>query len=240
MKIIFDSVFCEYSNICLVKNLEGKFNLAYCENLKSKNFVFDENKAKILFADWFDKIKYMTFVDAAQNENDFALTLENGTWCLVNITGHIFYMKKLEFVSDFKVCHANASCFDYSPIKYNESDLRHKELALVSYNGFFNYMDKDGNFISKEWFNFVGSFTIEGWARVKRGNNKWNYINILGKLKDEKKWFDFCGDYLHGYAFVSLKSENYFIDSSTDCKYKLENMRTIFPDDVIFHIVGLA
>jgi len=230
----FISVVNKETKVCCVKNQEGKFNLAYCDNLNEKNFVFDENKAILSFNYWFDKINYNP-----KENNDFVIGFHNKKWYFINTIGHVIVIECIDIITPFKVCHANASCFNYSPINYAESNLRHKEIAVVKCRNVFNYITKDGELISKKWFDIACEFSIEGWARIKL-DGKWNYINILGALKDENKWFDFCRDFLYGYAFVSMKSENYFIDSSTDCKYNLENMRTIFPDDVILHIIGFS
>ena len=64
----------------------------------------------------------------------------------------------------------------------------------------WNFIDKNGNYLSEKWFNCIGDF-YDGFAKVKRKDNKWNFIDTNGKLL-AKQWFEWI-DYFHdGFARV--------------------------------------
>ena len=48
-------------------------------------------------------------------------------------------------------------------------------------DGKYNYIDRQGNILSKEWFECVGEF-YEGFARVQRTNGEWAKIDKNGKI----------------------------------------------------------
>ena len=72
----------------------------------------------------------------------------------------------------------------------------------------WNFIDKDGQYLSKRWYDFCGYF-YDVYAKVRLGN-KWNFIG-----KDDqylsKTWFDWCGDFHGGYANVELGDKWNFI-----------------------------
>ena len=68
-------------------------------------------------------------------------------------------------------------------------------------DGLWNLIDKQGNILSNEWFNYLGDF-YEGFAIVQRSDTYlWNFIDKNGNyLSDE--WFDWVGSFYEGFAIV--------------------------------------
>ena len=78
-------------------------------------------------------------------------------------------------------------------------------------NGEWNFIDKQGNYLSDEWFDWAFDFH-DGFARVRRGDNLYNFINKDGKILSEK-WFNYLGDFRDGFAIVQRSDKKYnFID----------------------------
>ena len=82
--------------------------------------------------------------------------------------------------------------------------------ARVKLNGKCNYINTDGQFLSKEWFDRAYDFH-EGLAIV-RINGKWNFINTEGQLLS-KQWFDGAYDFHEGFAKVYLNGKWNFINT---------------------------
>ena len=59
-------------------------------------------------------------------------------------------------------------------------------------------------------YDFVGNF-YKGYATVKL-NNKYNFIDVQGKLVSPNQWFDDVGNFYNGYATVELNNKYNFID----------------------------
>ena len=64
----------------------------------------------------------------------------------------------------------------------------------------YNYIDKNGNFLSNEWFKLLGDFD-NGLALIQRGDTLWNFIDKNGKLLSNE-WFDWADDFNDGLARV--------------------------------------
>ena len=64
----------------------------------------------------------------------------------------------------------------------------------------WNFIDANGNFLSKKWFMYVRNF-IDGFAAVERTNGEYNFINKQGKLLSEQ-WFNWVDDFNEGFAVV--------------------------------------
>ena len=60
-------------------------------------------------------------------------------------------------------------------------------IAVVRLNGKWNLIDVNGNFLSKQWFDYISYFE-NGLAKVKL-NHKWNFIDVNGNFLSEQ-WFD--------------------------------------------------
>ena len=75
-------------------------------------------------------------------------------------------------------------------------------------DGLWNFIDKDGNYLSDEWFDWVDYFQ-DGFARVQRTNDKWNFIDKNGNyLSDE--WFELVGDFREGFARVQRTNDRLY------------------------------
>ena len=73
------------------------------------------------------------------------------------------------------------------------------------------YNNIDPLFLPYIKYDFVGNL-YNGYAKV-RFNDKWNFIDIQGKLVSPKLWFDSVGIFTNGYAWVKLNSKFNFIDT---------------------------
>ena len=82
--------------------------------------------------------------------------------------------------------------------------------ARVELNDKWNYINTDGQFLSKVWFDRAQDFH-EGLAIV-RINGKWNFINTEGQLLS-KQWFDATGNFMDGFAKVYLNGKWNFINT---------------------------
>ena len=75
----------------------------------------------------------------------------------------------------------------------------------------FNFIDKEGNYLSDEWFDRVYDFH-EGFARVQREDGLWNFIGKKGKYLSEQ-WFRYIYNFHEDFAIVKRKDILYnFID----------------------------
>ena len=73
------------------------------------------------------------------------------------------------------------------------------------------YNNIDPLFLPYIKYDFVGNL-YNGYAKV-RFNDKWNFIDIQGKLVSPNQWFDGIGIFTNGYAWVKLNSKFNFIDT---------------------------
>ena len=64
----------------------------------------------------------------------------------------------------------------------------------------YNFINKQGELLSEQWFNWVGIFH-KGFARVRREDNLYNFITKQGKILSEK-WFECVGEFYEGFAIV--------------------------------------
>ena len=75
----------------------------------------------------------------------------------------------------------------------------------------WNFIDKEGNILSDEWFEWVDDF-YEGFARVKRGDELYNFIDKEGNYLFNE-WFKWLNNFHEGFASVQRGDELYnFID----------------------------
>ena len=71
----------------------------------------------------------------------------------------------------------------------------------------WNLIDKDGKYLSDEWFELVDYFN-NGFAVVHRSSGKYNFIDKNGNyLSDE--WFDWAGKFFDGFAVVRREDNLY-------------------------------
>ena len=86
--------------------------------------------------------------------------------------------------------------------------------ARVELNKKYNFIDVNGNLLSKQWFDNIYGFE-NGFARVEL-NNKWNLIDVNGNFISEH-WFDGIGYFENGFVKVKLNNKWNFID--TNCNF---------------------
>ena len=95
-------------------------------------------------------------------------------------------------------------------LKFDWMDDFYDGFAAVKLNGKWNFINKEGQFLSHEWFNSVWSFN-ERFAEVLL-NGKWNFINTNGQFLSQQ-WFDYAGIFKKGFAEVNLNGKYYFINT---------------------------
>lgn len=83
-------------------------------------------------------------------------------------------------------------------IKYtNENGL----IKVQNLDGLWNFMNMDGEFISKRWYKQVKEF-VNGFSIVRNKDDKWNYMNTDGELV-MNKWMSDVENFNHnGFAII--------------------------------------
>ena len=83
-------------------------------------------------------------------------------------------------------------------------------IAQVKINNKWNFIDVNGNLLSKQWFDYISYFE-NGFAKVML-NNKYNFIDVNCKLVSQQ-WFDYVYNFNeNGIAIVELNNKCNFID----------------------------
>lgn len=95
-----------------------------------------------------------------------------------------------------------------------------KGFAGVKLNGKYNFINTEGELLSKQWFDDMGHFK-DGFAKAQL-NDKWNFINTEGQILS-KQWFDNVTSFNDGFAEVFLNDKWGKID--TDGNFTLEESR---------------
>ena len=67
-------------------------------------------------------------------------------------------------------------------------------------DGLYNFINKKGNYLSNEWFNYLGDFH-EGFASVQRGDKLYNFIDKQGNYISNE-WFNYVFYFREGFAVV--------------------------------------
>ena len=94
-------------------------------------------------------------------------------------------------------------------------------------NGEYNFINKNGKFLSNEWFKWSDDFH-DGFARVQRANGEYNFIDKNGNYLFDK-WFYWLGNFQEGFARVARTNGEWnFIDKDgnylfNEWFYYLEN-----------------
>ena len=87
-------------------------------------------------------------------------------------------------------------------------------LAVVQRgNKLYNFINKQGNIIFNEWFDWVGIFH-DGLAQVRRGDKLYNFIDTKGRILSEQ-WFSDAYSFNDGFAKVKRTNGEWnFIDKT--------------------------
>ena len=97
-----------------------------------------------------------------------------------------------------------------SPRSVFDCHIKFREgFATVKFNGRWNYIDEQYNFLSSQWFDSCWSFH-EGFGAVEL-NHKNNFIDMQGNILS-RQWFDECNNFYDGFAAVELNDEWNYID----------------------------
>lgn len=95
-------------------------------------------------------------------------------------------------------------------------------VAVVAKNDKFNYINKEGKFLSEDWFDYVHDF-IDGFGIVEL-NGKYNYINEKGEYIS-KYWFYYAFSFENGVAIVKNEGKYNIINQNG------EYIRKVWFDD---------
>ena len=74
-------------------------------------------------------------------------------------------------------------------------------------NGDWNFVNKQGNYLSDEWFNYVDDF-YDGFTIVQRTNGEYNFINKKGKILSNE-WFMRVSYFQDGFARVKRTNDEW-------------------------------
>ena len=74
-------------------------------------------------------------------------------------------------------------------------------------DGLYTFIDKQGNYLSKEWFEWVDNFK-EGFARLQRSDGQYNFIDKEGKILSDE-WFNLVDNFQEGFAVVQRGDKKY-------------------------------
>ena len=85
----------------------------------------------------------------------------------------------------------------------------HEGFAIVELNGRYNFIDKQDNILSSQWFDWCTDFH-EGFAIVEL-NGRYNFIDKQDNILSSQ-WFDLCSNFNEGLARVRLNNRYNFID----------------------------
>ena len=77
-----------------------------------------------------------------------------------------------------------------------------------------NFIDKQCNYLSEQWFGWCDDFN-DGFAAVEL-NGRMNSIDKQGNYLSDQ-WFDYCWNFYEGFAKVRLNGKYNFIDKQ--CNY---------------------
>src|SRR5574344_1876110 len=80
--------------------------------------------------------------------------------------------------------------------------------ARIKLGNKYNFIDKEGNYLSKQWFDYASTFH-DGFAKVKL-NVKYNYINKHCNYLS-KQWFDYADNFANGFAVIQLNKKYNFL-----------------------------
>lgn len=98
----------------------------------------------------------------------------------------------------------------FSLLCFDEAKIFQEGFAAVKKKGKWNFITKEGKYISHNWFEHVLLFQ-EGFAAIKH-NGKWNFINFEGELISQK-WWDEVESFSQGRAAVKKNGKWNFINS---------------------------
>ena len=71
----------------------------------------------------------------------------------------------------------------------------------------YNFIDKQGNYLSKEWFMWLDDFK-DGFAKVQRRDGLWNLIDKDGQILSNE-WFNWVDNFHDGLARVQRTNDEY-------------------------------
>ena len=178
-------------------NATIKEGLAIAKRISDNKYNFITEDGKLLSKQWFFWIDYFHEGFAIVRREDY---LNN----FIDKQGKLLSEEWFAWVNDFKDGFAevkrtngewaeidtNGKISERVTIKIEIAmkTTRKEKLAIVKSGDFeYNYINKDGKLLLKEWFRYLSSF-YNGFAVVKRANCEWNFIDKQGKIISNE-WF---------------------------------------------------
>jgi hypothetical protein len=170
-------------------------------------------------------------------------------WNLMNIKQKEFCIEKLGYGGFYELLKNSSNKDklkqDYKTIK--GKDFIEYQLVSDYYEGFarvrlsddtFNFIDKEGNLLSKQNFKYVDKFE-EGFAEVELSDGTYNFIDEQGNLLSKQN-FKRVGYFHEGFAKVKLSDDSYnFIDTKGNLLSK-QNFKYAYSFNEGFAIVKFS
>ena len=137
------------------------------------------------------------------------------SWCTASSDSYYFnmYTKEGPLYVNIRKSDGAKFQFHFPSKQFMDSDNKKIKLENIGLSKglieFYNNIDP--LFLPYIKYDFIGNL-YNGYAKV-RFNDKWNFIDIQGKLVSPNQWFDSVGIFTNGYAWVKLNSKFNFIDT---------------------------
>ena len=96
-------------------------------------------------------------------------------------------------------------------VKEKPKNEKTMQFQLIEKDNKYNFQDKKGNILSKEWFTYAWDFS-EGFAMVRRGG-LYNFIDESGNYISDQ-WFDGAWAFCQGYARIEYKGLYNYINTN--------------------------
>ena len=137
------------------------------------------------------------------------------SWCTASSDDRYFNMYTKEGPLYVNIRKSDGAKFQFHFPTRQFMDSKDKKIKLKNIGlskgliEFYNNIDP--LFLPYIKYDFVGNL-YNGYAKV-RFNDKWNFIDIQGKLVSPNQWFDSVGIFTNGYAWVRLNDKWNYIDT---------------------------
>lgn len=170
------------------------------------------------------------FEEIEQIGGEFVKVKKGGMWNIINTITEKYITKQwFESIENFNrvtnIGNPQVACFAVY-------------LAKVKRGNRYNFLNSSGYLISRKWFDYLGDYRyFSSWA-VARRDGKYNYLNCLGGTKFNK-WCDYCQDFSEeGYGLVHNEGKSFIVDSYSDKKHTLAELRKTWKDCVLDEMMG--
>jgi hypothetical protein len=209
---------CVYDDI-ITFSTEDESNYFFIRSINDIVEILD-GQGKIILECQCDKTK--SIPQFQYISDDVAFIKHDNGWTAINQYGNTLFTlnNSNEIISSYKenfaiikcnknfffinkigtILHVNYPILDCKPFS--------EGLAAVKFEEGWNYIDANGNIISKDYYGDAQSFS-EGLAAVKsKKNQKWGFIDINGNEIIECRFTGIESSFHSGYAYVTKEEDN--------------------------------